>query len=310
MSLIYHLATTNIQYTMRNFSTCFLGLLARVFIFCSLILLGIVSASVLMGVVQMSSVESPNNTATKSPKYDWKNLDPFLHVLPTSSKLTDQVVENSAFINIMGLRVYYREYMPPTSIIPAGQTILLLHGRSFSSETWAKLGTSALMAAIGYHVVAVDLPGFGKTGGDQYKEEDRPEFLSKLISSLGLEQPVIVSPSMSGSYSLPFLPLHPEQLSGFVAVAPTSTNIVPQEVLATVQTPTMAVVGSEDDTGLAEQSMLNFQVLPNLLEVELSGATHAAYMSQPQLFHTALYNYMLALKNTTATTEPPSVQQQ
>lgn len=66
-----------------------------------------------------------------------------------------------------------------------------------------------------------------------------------------------------------------------------------------VQVPTMAVVGSEDDTGLAEQSMLNLQALPHLLEVELGGALHAAYISQPQLFHSALHNFLLALNNNT-----------
>lgn len=49
--------------------------------------------------------------------------------------------------------------MPPSNVEPTEQSLLLLHGRSFSSETWAKLGTPKLMAAIGHHVVAVDLPG-------------------------------------------------------------------------------------------------------------------------------------------------------
>ena len=72
-------------------------------------------------------------------------------------------------------------------------------------------------------------------------------------------------------------------------------------MMCRVQVPTMAVVGSEDDTGLAEQSSLNLKALPNLVEVELSGAGHAAYMGQPQLFHAALYNFLLVLRNNTTT---------
>lgn len=38
-------------------------------------------------------------------------------------------------------------------------TILLLHGRMFSSKTWLDLGTLHILAAIGFRTVAVDLPG-------------------------------------------------------------------------------------------------------------------------------------------------------
>jgi pimeloyl-ACP methyl ester carboxylesterase len=62
----------------------------------------------------------------------------------------------------------------------------------------------------------------------------------------------------------------------------------------------MNVVGSDDDTGLAQQSTVNLQNLPNLVEVELAGAHHAAYLSQPVMFHTALHNFLLALRNVSA----------
>ncbi len=38
-------------------------------------------------------------------------------------------------------------------------SVLLLHGAAFSSETWKTLGTINYIAAFGYKVVAVDLPG-------------------------------------------------------------------------------------------------------------------------------------------------------
>jgi pimeloyl-ACP methyl ester carboxylesterase len=38
-------------------------------------------------------------------------------------------------------------------------TVLLLHGMSFSSANWVKSKTVASIAAMGHHVVAVDLPG-------------------------------------------------------------------------------------------------------------------------------------------------------
>jgi hypothetical protein len=85
---------------------------------------------------------------------------------------------------------------------------------------------------IGLHTALLltytDLTGFGMTGGEQYKG-DRGEFLSLLITTLSLAHPVVVAPSMSGSYVIPFLPLWSEQLQGFVPVATTSTNTLTPE---------------------------------------------------------------------------------
>lgn len=62
---------------------------------------------------------------------------------------------------------------------------------------------------------------------------DRGLFLEKLITALDLRTPVIVSPSMSGSYSLPFLFVDPANVSkrsaGFVPIAPVQTESYSQE---------------------------------------------------------------------------------
>jgi pimeloyl-ACP methyl ester carboxylesterase len=55
--------------------------------------------------------------------------------------------------------MFYRKASPPSNVKSSGQSILLLHGKSFTSETWQKLGTMHLMAGIGHVVIAVDLPG-------------------------------------------------------------------------------------------------------------------------------------------------------
>ena len=44
--------------------------------------------------------------------------------------------------------------------------------------------------------------------------------MTQLITMLHLSQPVVVSPSMSGSFSLPYLTAHPGDIKGFIPVAP------------------------------------------------------------------------------------------
>ena len=48
--------------------------------------------------------------------------------------------------------------------------------------------------------------------------------MTELISSLDLTAPVIISPSMSGSLSLPILTAHPEKVKGYIPVAPVYTG--------------------------------------------------------------------------------------
>ena len=41
--------------------------------------------------------------------------------------------------------------------------VLLLHGVSFTSETWIQIGTFQLLSAMKYRVVALDIPGKSET---------------------------------------------------------------------------------------------------------------------------------------------------
>lgn len=68
----------------------------------------------------------------------------------------------------------------------------------------------------------------GKTQSEKTDVGDKGMFLEKLISTLKLKSPVIISPSMSGSYSLPYLFKDPSAVKqrsrGFVPVAPVHTK--------------------------------------------------------------------------------------
>ena len=67
---------------------------------------------------------------------------------------------------------------------------------------------------IGHKVIAVDLPGYGKSS--KY-DGDRGEFLIKLIKTLSPNvKPILVSPSMSGTFSLPLLNKEPDLICGYI----------------------------------------------------------------------------------------------
>lgn len=181
----------------------------------------------------------------------------------------------------------------PVLILEAGKgdgpDLLLLHGAAFRAETWRELGTLSLAAAEGLHVVAVDLPGYGDTPRSQL---GRGEFLAALIEALELETPTVVSPSMSGSFTLPVLLEHPELLGGWVAVAPAGVS-EPPEGLGSLDLPTLVVWGSEDSVFPLEQGRRLAQTIPGAELLVLEGAQHPCYLNHPELFHERVLAFAL-----------------
>lgn len=169
-----------------------------------------------------------------------------------------------------------------------GSAVVLLHGGRFRAETWRGLGTLDRLAAAGFHAIAVDLPGFG----------DSPEspleggaWLAALFDALELERAVLASPSMSGSYSLPFLAEHPERVAGFVALAPVGIPTWAERLRGSA-VPALLFWGSDDHTVPVEQGELLAEALPNSERIVVDGASHPAYLDAPDAFHDALLAFL------------------
>jgi abhydrolase domain-containing protein 14 len=166
----------------------------------------------------------------------------------------------------------------------AGPSLLLLHGAAFDSGTWEKLGTLALLSEAGFRAVAVDLPGFG---GSKQAHADPDDFLEKLLPALHLERPVIVSPSMSGRFSLPFVLAHPERVAGFVPVAPVGAVAYAGRLHGS-PVPALVVWGERDTVFPSSQAQPLADAFAEATVLLLPGARHPAYLDQPERFHREL----------------------
>merc|ERR1712218_325083 len=108
----------------------------------------------------------------------------------------------------------------------------------------------------GHKVIAVDLPGYGQS--DKFTADDRGKFLEELIQTLAPNtKPILVSPSMSGSFSLPLLERNPNLICGYIPVAPVGTGKYPK-----------FVYGSKD-TGLGVTSAQNLKNIPTSTEPQI-----------------------------------------
>ncbi|KAL4655382.1 protein ABHD14B [Arapaima gigas] len=195
-----------------------------------------------------------------------------------------------------GEKLFYRRAEP--SGPPGGASVLLLHGIRFSSENWEAIGTLEVLAQAGFPAVAVDLPGLGNskaaTAPAAIGELAPGSFLKQVVEALQLGPVVLVSPSLSGMYSLPFLFQHGSLLKAYVPVAPICTDKFSTQQYAGVQTPALVVYGDQD-TQLGDLSLSNLKNLANHRVAVMRGAGHACYLDNPQEWHAILLQFLRSL---------------
>uniref|UniRef100_A0A8C9FYW9 AB hydrolase-1 domain-containing protein n=1 Tax=Pavo cristatus TaxID=9049 RepID=A0A8C9FYW9_PAVCR len=205
-----------------------------------------------------------------------------------ASSLTESTV------TVEGQSLFYREARPQQA---PRLNVLLLHGIRFSSDTWLQLRTLALLADAGHRAVAIDLPGKAwPRAREPLALRPAPgAFLKAVVEALGLAPAVLVSPSLSGMYSLPFLFQHGHLLKAYVPVAPICTEKFEAEQYARVETPTLIVYGDQD-VELGQVSLSNLRHLARHQVLVLQGAGHACYLDKPEEWHRGLLAFLQQLE--------------
>jgi len=165
--------------------------------------------------------------------------------------------------------------------------IVLLHGARFKAETWREIGTLNRLAELGYRAIAIDLPGFGESEGPARNPQ---AWLGLFLDELKITSPVVISPSMSGRFTLPLLVSSPNRLSGFIAVAPVSIRLY-ESKLTSIQTPILAIWGANDAVvPVADGALLVADGRGRLVVIPDAG--HPSYLSDPDRFHEAIAEFI------------------
>jgi len=138
----------------------------------------------------------------------------------------------SHFAEIDGVQIHYQEK-------GSGTPLILLHGFTSSTYTWKDVFEPL---AKDFHVIAVDLKGFGFSGkpdGD-YSRRGQAILLAHLLDHLKIEKAWLCGNSMGGDVSLNFAVLNPQRVAGLILIdsggvlVPGSGSLTPRYLLVPV----------------------------------------------------------------------------
>jgi pimeloyl-ACP methyl ester carboxylesterase len=106
--------------------------------------------------------------------------------------------DHSHFANVDGIRIHFQEFGDPSK-----PTLVLIHGYTASLYVWHKV--APLLAEEGFHVVALDLVGFGYTSKPRWFEYTigaQARIVSRFMQRLGVGRATIVGSSYGGAVAM------------------------------------------------------------------------------------------------------------
>jgi pimeloyl-ACP methyl ester carboxylesterase len=102
---------------------------------------------------------------------------------------------------------------------PNDPALLMIHG--FGGSTFGYRNLMEPLAARGWHVIAIDLPGFGlseKSWGRDYSHKAQATFALAVLDQLHIDRAVLLGHSMGGNVISWMLALAPERVAGLAYI--------------------------------------------------------------------------------------------
>lgn len=164
---------------------------------------------------------------------------------------------------------------------------LFLHGKAFDAETWLKLGTLQAVIDKGYSLVALDLPGYGKSPEAAIVPET---VIAGVINALHIDSVILVGPSMGGKIAIEFTLNNPDKISGLVLIGAVGVT-ENQERLNKLPEKSLILWGENDQIADPANATLLHKTIPGSDLIVFQGAKHPCYLEQPELWHKSLLNF-------------------
>ncbi|MEN8200351.1 MAG: alpha/beta hydrolase [Thermodesulfobacteriota bacterium] len=169
----------------------------------------------------------------------------------------------------------------------AGSSIIFLHGKAFQAETWLELGTLQAAIDAGFSVLALDLPGFGKSPEADTGPE---EVISEVSRETDLEKFILVGPSMGGKIAMEYSLNHPDHVAGLVLIGAVGVA-ENRSRLGELPSSSLFIWGENDQISDPDNGRLLHDSVDGSQLVLFKDAKHPCYLEQPELWHTTLLDF-------------------
>lgn len=220
-----------------------------------------------------------------------------LYLSPTALLATVQFAEQQMAgleekqVQVGEVNIHYYEGGPQDA-----QTVLLIHGFAADKDNWL-LFSRALKP--NYHVIALDLPGFGQSSRNpdaDYGLNAQTEYLEAFVKQLGLHDLNIVGNSMGGHIAALFAARYPQQVRSLALFAnggitsPKPSEL--QQILARGEPNPLLVSNAQDFDRMMNFVFVKQPVLPEAIKQHFAEQAIANRALNQKIFQQLMANFI------------------
>jgi 2-hydroxy-6-oxonona-2,4-dienedioate hydrolase len=99
-----------------------------------------------------------------------------------------------------------------------GPVVVLLHGSGPGATAWSNFGPNIEVLSKRFRVLAIDMPGWGKSHAARVRERDHAASLREIMDGLKVERAAVVGNSMGAVTALAFAARNPDRVTHVVTM--------------------------------------------------------------------------------------------
>jgi abhydrolase domain-containing protein 14 len=189
----------------------------------------------------------------------------------------------SGTVAVGGRNVYYIH-----NDVKATPQVVFFHDKKHNAKIWQDVGTMGLLAKNGISAISINSP----THYPSHDTDLTPAaWVREVLFTMKIANVVIVSPSDSTEYTIPYMIDSPRNIKGFISVANTNLNKFVHP-FARQLVPVLAIWGENDKVVDKRQGQDFILSLKNGEYKEMPDCGHNCFLQKPEEFNQVVLEFV------------------